>query len=247
LAPLLAGFLLSNFGVRAVFLAAGVASLIGFVLVGAYKLKDTKGKKRPDRYFVKNFKDFFRSKERVTAYVLGGGVNLWWTLIYLFVPLMILNAGLDSKWIAYFLFGVAVPLISLEYIFSNFVSERGFKKIMRMGYLLPAVLSVLCFVFFDIYVVMGLLMIASIGLAMLEPTTEAYFFDILKGKEIYRFYGPYNTAVDIGGLIGRASSAVVVFFLPMKFLFLLFAGFMFFLFLVTFSVKGIVESKRRRD
>jgi len=53
---------------------------------------------------------------------------------------------------------------------------------------------------------MALLVLASIGIPMLEPTSEAYFFDILKGDEEYRFYAPYNatspTAVAVLIVLG---------------------------------------------
>ena len=80
-------------------------------------------------------------------------------------------------------------------------------------------------------------------MAMLEPTTEAYFFDILKSSDRNRFYGPYETSLDVGGFVAKMCASTLLIFLPFKFLFLLFAAFMFAFFLVSFKVKDIVESR----
>jgi len=83
-------------------------------------------------------------------------------------------------------------------------------------------------------------------MAMLEPTTEAYFFDTIKRKDEDRFYGPYNTSIETGLILGKILPAVLLLFLPFKYIFLLFAGIMFLLFLLSFKAKNIVEGGRRR-
>ena len=87
-------------------------------------------------------------------------------------------------------------------------------------------------------------MIASFGMAIVEPNTEAYFFDILKGKEEYRYYGPYNTTVHIGLIIGSALGAIILLFLPFKFLFILYSALMFIFFTLSFKTKRIIEENR---
>jgi len=91
---------------------------------------------------------------------------------------------------------------------------------------------------------MFFLVLASFGLAMLEAPTEAYFFDILKGKQDLRFYGAYNTAININHFIGRFLSAVLLLILPFKFVFLFFSISMLFFFFVSSKVKNVVESKK---
>ena len=92
---------------------------------------------------------------------------------------------------------------------------------------------------------MGFLVLAGVGMAMVEPTTEAYFFDVLKGKEELRFYGPYNTAIDVNYFIAEIIAATILIFLPFKFLFILFGLFMLILFLLSFKIKNIIEGKRK--
>ena len=243
--PLVAGFVASSFGIKWVFILCALFIFFGLVIFRVSGVKDLKGKKKADKNIFRNFVDFFKNRERVLAYTLGGGVNLWWALIYLFIPLMIIRSGLGELWVGYFLFGVAVPLILFEYVFSKWAGKHGFKGVFKVGYLLVSIMALACFFVSNIYFTLSLLVLASIGIAMLEPTTEAYFFDILKEKEKYRFYGPYNTAIETGGFIGRIFASLLLIFLPFNFLFLLFGGFMFLLFLISFKVKKIVEFRRK--
>ncbi|MBU0760832.1 MAG: MFS transporter [Nanoarchaeota archaeon] len=243
--PLIAGYVAAQFGVGKIFIIAAVCLLSGALVFKFSKIPGKQGKKKIDYKVVKNFIDFFKNKDRVIAYILGGGISIWWILIYLFIPLRIIRSGLSELWIGYFLFAVAVPLIFLEYIFSNWACKHGFRKIFKLAHLCLAVVALICFFLTDIYAILFMLVLASVPMAMLEPTTEAYFFDILKGKERYRFYGPYNTAIDAGSLTGKLVASAVLILLPFKFVFLAFSMLMFLLYLLSFKTKKVVESKRK--
>jgi MFS family permease len=241
LGPLAAGYLSSRYGVSMVFILAAVFMVIAFLLFKTFRIKDSNVKHKTDTDLIKNFFTFFKSRERRIAYFLGGGVHLWWAFIYVFMPLFIIRNGLNDVWVGYFLFAVAFPLVLFEYKFSKIVEKRGFKKMFKIGFLIVTILAFLCFFVGNVYIVLGLIALASVGMAMLEPTTDAYFFDILEGKEALRFYGPYNTTVDINNVIGRSLSAVVLIFFPFKFLFLFFALLMFLMFLLSSKTKKIIE------
>ena len=131
-----------------------------------------------------------------------------------------------------------------EFHFSKLAGKIGFKKIFKIGFLIPALLVIICFFINNIYIILGLLVLASIGLAMLEPTTEAYFFDTIKNKDECRFYGPYNTTVEVNDFLGKILSATLLIFLPFKYIFLLFGAFMLFFVFISFKIKDIVENKK---
>ena len=242
--PLLAGYLTTYFDTSIIFYVAAGFIIIGLVLFKSAKIEDKGGKKKIDKSMIKNFFDFFRSKDRIVAYLLGAGVSVWWMLIYLFVPLWMLESGFQEFHIGYFMFAVAIPLILFEYLFSRMTNKKGFKKMFLMGHIILAVIAVVCFFMTNDLAILGLLVLASCGIAMTEPTTEAYFLDILRGKEQYRFYGPYNTALDVGSFIGKIAGSVTLIFLPFKFIFLVIGGIMFLLFLLSFRVRKIIEAKR---
>ncbi len=241
--PLLAGFVANRFSVNAVFIVASFFAFTAFILFKAFKIIDCHVSKKINHDMKKNFFDFFKDKSRRISYVISGGVNLWWSLIYIYIPLFIIRSQLSELWVGYFLFGVAVPLIFLEYRFANKVSKIGFIKTFMTGYLIVAVLALTCFFVSNIFIILALLVLASVGMAMIEPTSEAYFFNILKKDEANRFYSPYNTAIDVNYLFGKILPAILLIFLPFKFVFLLFAFLMFLIFLVSSKAKNVIEGK----
>jgi len=245
--PLIAGFISSRLGINHVFALSSVFIFTTFFLFRFSGIKDTNIRKRAHKDVFRNFFVFFKKRERVFSYILRGGVSLWWVLIYLFMPLFIIENNLGRMWVGYFLFAISVPLILFQYKFAKLAGKIGFKKLFKIGFLIPCILAFICFFTGNIFVTLGLLVLASIGLAMLEANTEAYFFDILKPKEELRFYGPYNTTMNMNNLLGKLAGASLLLVLPFKFIFLLFSFFMLMMFILSFRIKEIVEEKRRND
>lgn len=243
--PLIALAIISNFNIRAIFLFAAFFMIFALLLFKYENIKDNSQKKKIDYSIIKNFKDFFKKRERRISYVLSGGVNLWWALIYTYIPLFIIRNALTEKTVSYFLFAVPIPLITLEYYFAKKANKCGFKKMFKSGFIIAALAALACFFVSNIYIILALLVLASIGMAMLEPTTEAYFFDISSKQEAQRFYGPYNTTIDVNLFLGEILAATLLLFLPFKYVFLLFSALMFILFLISFKAKNILEFRRK--
>ncbi len=243
--PLIAGFVAARYGLNYVFLPAALFIFIALQLFSYFKLKDDRISKRKDKKILKVFKQFFKNRNRVVAYLLSAAVTVWWSLIYVYMPLYIVDSGLDDLIVGYLLFAVTIPLILLEFPFSKTAGRVGFKKMFSLAFLLLVIICVFAFIFSNIYVVMGLMVLASVALAMLEPTTEAYFFDIISENQRDKYYGPYTTAIDFGHLIGTGLPAVVLLFLPFKFIFLLYGLVMFIFFLFCAKIKNVIEAKLR--
>ena len=210
------------------------------------EIKDSNVVKKTDGNVFANFLEFFRNKDRLIAYLLGSGVTFWWVLIYLYTPLLMIERGLPASSIGIFLFAAATPLIILEYPFSKIAGKYGAKKLFIIGYLIAIFATSMAFLFIgQIYFALGFLIFGSVGMAMLEPTTEAYFFDLLKNKkEENRFYGPYNTAIETGLILGKLAPAVLLLFFAFKYIYLLFAVILFAFFLLSFKARNIVEKRK---
>ncbi len=242
--PLIAGYLSEKYNFSLIFILSAIFIFIALTFFKFSKIKDANIKKRVDRNVFRNFLDFFKRRDRVLSYILSGGVNLWWILIYIYMPLYIMRSGLGIRWVGYFLFAVPIPMVLFQYYFSKRAGKIGFKSLFKIGFFIPFIAALICFFLIDIHIIMFILVIASIGFAIVEATTEAYFFDILKGKQALRFYGPYNTTIDLNHFIGNMCTSLVLIFLPFNFIFLLYGFFMLLMFLVSFKVKNIVEKRR---
>lgn len=242
--PLIAGYLSVAYGIKSVFLlSAFFASIALYLFYSAnFRFKEMNSKKVHN--FSENFKDYCKSKNRIYSYLIRAGVSFWWVLIYVFIPLYIVDNGLSNILVGYFLFAIPIPLILVEYKFSKFAGKYGFKKLFKIGFLSVAIISLACFFVQSIYFVLGLLILASFGMALLEPTTEAYFFHTVKKEDEARFYGPYNTSGDSGNFFAKIFASFVLAFLSFKFIFILFSVMMFLFFVLSFRMQEFVEQKK---
>ena len=242
--PLIAGYIAEKSGIPIVFILSSLLIFLAFVLFKISRIKDANIKKKPDINLIKNFLEFFHDKNRVMAYFISGGLSLWWgSLIYLFMPLYIIRSNLDNLWVGYFLFAIVIPLILLEYKFSRLAVKIGFKKMFMLGFLIAFLASLICFFLTNIYLILLILTLASIGLAMIEPNSESFFFESLATKEEeLKYYSPYNTSIEVFHFIGRILSSLIIFIFSFKSIFLLFAFLMLALFFLSLKINSFSKA-----
>ena len=244
--PLIAGFIAQEYGIRYVFFIAAFLVLITTQLFKSFDVKDNRVSKKVDKNILKVFLSFFKDKNRVFAYIISGGVNFWWALIYIYIPIYIIESGLSDLIVGYFLFAVIIPLILSEYYFCKLSSRIGFKKIFTLSYFLLAFLCLIIFFIPNIYGILGLVILAGFAVAMIEPTTEAYFLDIITKNQRDKYYGPYTTAIDVGHYAATFFGAIILLFFAFKFIFLLYAAFMLMFMLFSTKIKDVVEIKKHK-
>lgn len=245
--PIIAGYVSEKFGISIIFLLAALFLFISLILIKTEKIVDNTKQRRSHKNIIKNSIEFFTDKKRLLAYFIGGGVSFWWILIYLFIPLYMIRNGLSKVWVGYFLFLIPIPLIFLEYYFSKIAQKHGVKTLFKLGFLIPALISLVAYFISDIFILLTLLILASVGMAMLEPTTETYFFNISTKKDEQRFYGPYNTRIEVAGLIGKFLPALILLYFPLKSIFLFFSLAMFVFFLASFKVENVAGKRRKKQ
>jgi MFS family permease len=96
----------------------------------------------------------------------------------------------------------------------------GFKPFMVSGFLILSLFALVAFFVNNIFIVLGLLVLASFGSALIEPSGEAYFFKLVPKTKEEKFYGPFLTYANIWGTIGNLVTAGILIFLPFRFVFL---------------------------
>jgi len=238
--PLIAGFVSRQFGLRAVFIMSAIFILISFLLLLNFKIRDGRITKNYDKNILKICVEYFSDKNLTLCYILSGGINFWWALIYVYIPLRIVDSGYPSEYVGYFLFVAMIPLILFTYPFGKLAGKIGFKKIFFIGYFLLGISSIACFFIGNLIVVLGILIIASAGAAMVESTTESYFFDISKRRKD-KFYGIYNTTIDINHAIATFFGAIILALVSFKFLYLFFGAAMTLIAFLSLKIKNIIE------
>ncbi len=243
--PLISGLISRFYDIKLIFSVSALLVFVAMLIFKNFRISDNNSKKHIDKNFIKNFKDFFKSWNRVKSYILNGGSSLPLVLFYLFMPLYIINNNLPLSWIGYLMFGYAIIPAFGEFFFGKLAGRIGYKKIFVVGFFSMSVLVLLAFFFSSHYVVLALLFLTCIGVSMTESTTDSYFLDITSDKEELRFFGPYNTAMDICAGIGKLLPSLVLLFLPFKFVFLVYGVLMLIIAFVSSTINDKIESRRK--
>ena len=192
--------------------------------------------------FVKDVKDYFKNADLVKDYIISGSSSIWWALTFIFIPMYIIENGLGVQWVAYFLFAIVAPLVMFEYYFSKKTNTWGFKKLFVMGNLIPLIVLIGCFFVSNIYWLLGLMVLGTVGIAMVEATSEAYFFFVAPKKQPEKYYSIYNTTLDVFSFIGKIVIAGLLIFFTLKISFL-FLALIFGLFTIVSSRMKEVNGK----
>lgn len=243
LGPILAGFLAERMGIHFVFIIAGCLMLLAFILLKLLRVSDNRVRNHADRNLFKLIKEFFSERRFRLTYILSGGISFWWAFVYIYIPIYIIESGRNDLVVGYFLAGVIAPLIFLEYPIGILANKFGFKKMFFRGYLILAGAGFLCFFINEFYAILILIVLGSVGIAMLEPTTEAYFFDMTTKSQKDRFYGIQNTTIDVNYAISLFSVAMIIKFLPFHYSFLFIGAVMLIFALISLKAKEVIEGK----
>jgi MFS family permease len=244
--PFIAGYLAVTYGFSSVFFLAAVFVLMSIFVFNFFKLKDNRKTKNLDKHIFRVIIEFFKNSERALTYVLTLSVTFWWTFIYVYMPIYIVDKGFGAFFLGIFLAGISVPLIFCDYISGRIANKRGFKKLFFVGFISLGILAIFCFFISNIYVVCGLLILASISVSMIEPTSEAYFLDIVEEDERDKYYSIYTTSVNMGSLIGSLPAAALLVFFPFNSLFLFFGIPMIFLAFLALGIKDSYELEKKK-
>ena len=156
----------------------------------------------------------------------------------------IVDSGFSDILVGIFIALTTIPLILFEYPFGKLTSKIGYRKIFFMGYFIIALCALLAFLFNTMYIIIGLMVLASVGASMVESTTESYFFEIVKSKEREKYYGIYNTTIDVYSALASFIGGLILLYLAFKFLFIFFALVMFSVAIISLRIKEIPKTKR---
>ncbi len=245
--PFIAGYIASRYGFSSVFFLAAIFILMSVFIFNFFHIKDNRRTKEIDHHIFRVVVEFFRNRERTLTYILTVAVTFWWTFIYVYMPIYIIDLGISKFWLGIFLAGVAVPLIFLDYIFGRIANKRGFKKLFFIGFITLGIIAISSFFISNIYIVGALLILASVSVSMIEPTSEAYFLDIIEEEERDKYYSIFTTSVNIGALLGSLPAAALLAFLPFNTLFLFYGIPMIILAFLALTIKDSYELQKAKS
>lgn len=238
--PLLAGLIASQFNIANVFLLASIASIISFIILLGVKTPPQK-KKEMDINIFRNLKTYIKTKNLLVAYSFGVGIEVWWSLVYIYMPLFIIKSNLGVHWVGIFLSLVVLPLIISEYRVGKIAKLIGFRNFFFTGFFVFSLISLILFLINDIKISIILVIMASFGMALLEPMRQTYFFSIIKNYEEEKYYPIFATSGELGKFLGKVIIATVLLYLPPRFAFITMTFLMLIFTLISASVKEKIK------
>lgn len=240
LGPLIAGLIATQFRINNVFLLAAIASAISLIILLSVKAPKNK-KQNLDINILKNLKEYVKQKNLLIAYSFGVGIEIWWSLIYIYMPLFIIKSGLKPYWVGIFLSLVVLPLILSEYRVGRIANKIGFRNFFFTGFFVFSLTTLLAFLINDIKIIIPLIILASFGMALIEPMRQTYFFSIVKNYEEEKFYPIFATSGELGKFMGKLIIAIVLLALPSRFAYITMTVMMLFFAFVSSGVKEKIK------
>jgi len=209
--PLLGGYASRYFGNRSVFILAAIFYTLALLILLYQHLYQknphiTHGKHEEGiKELLGNVKQYFHNKEFRKVFLVALGLNYWWCVSLVYIPLEISNLGYPDNVVGWIIALMALPLIFLEKFVGRFADRRGVRVSVLIGFSL-LVFFILTFPLF--YATPIILLIAfclvNIGAAWIEPLQETYFFKVAKPEEREKFYGIYNSAQPLSSILSPA-------------------------------------------
>lgn len=238
LGPLIAGYFSEAMGVQSVFALAAVFVAITLVRFLQIKIKDKKHHTK-ERPVLANIKAFLKRADLVKAYVADGGVQVWWALAYIFLPLLMINKGYAIGWIGLLVFAMTLPTILIEYPAMKRVRKIGYHNYYLFGYVALALIALAAYFFNSPEQIVGIGLLAGVALSFIEPTGEAYFFRLVSKKEEENYYSVAGTSGSVAYALAAFLFAAIVGFMPYNTVFLVGAGLLAVFAIIGYSVKRV--------
>lgn len=239
--PLLAGVLGARFSYEPIFIISSLVFVVGlFYFLHQHLIIEhpaiTDRKIETKIRFFDNIKTFFSSKGRIKSYFVTLILNLWFSAKHIYIPLYVIASGYLSSMTG-IIFGLSIiPFILLEVKVGAYIDKKGIKIPLSIGFGLMAVL--LFIIFLNPYPLLNfaLLILVSIGAALIEPIQEYVLFRNMSKKEEDDLYGVYMTADPVAYFLAPTIGGITLIFLPFQFIFLVFGIILLFSSITCYSV-----------
>jgi len=228
LGPILAGFIFRLYGISMVFYISSIFSLFSLIMFLKIPFKPVKRKKYIKKSFKKIISIYINKPGTKLPYLVSVGISFWWSFMFLYIPLFIIKSDLPLEYIGIFIGLTQIPLIFFEYFVGKKSEKSGFRNLFIIGFLGLGFSGISSFFISDVLIILGIFILASFFMALVEPLRYSYIFSKIKQSEEEDIIPLFSSSLSIGGLLNKLAVASLLIYLPFKFSFL-FLGLVMFL------------------
>lgn len=214
-APMIAVAIANRFDNRAAFFASALIYLAGWMFFKYFHIVQEDKKVKPVnprktfRALWKNTVAFFRRPGMPRAYFVNFGYYSLRAMRYLYVPIVVVEAGFSKDALGWVLTLGIIPYLVLSEMMGRLVRRFGKKIWLLAGFLSFAAFSVLA-TFATGFPLLAIFVMWQVSGALMESVHDLLFFDSAKKSEQARFYGVFRTSVNLPNVVAPMLGAACI-------------------------------------
>ena len=171
---------------------------------------------------VKNVRRFVTQPRLRLAWLIAFGRSCFWTALFIYGPLLLLEAGL-SKTLGGVMISLSQAALLAAWISGRFAQRHGVRTVIAGAFALAAVMSLVAGIAGTAspYVAMGCLLIGSVAASALDGVGGIPFLRAVRHRERQQMAAVYRTYIDFSELIPAFVFAFALLWLPIGIVFVI--------------------------
>lgn len=216
-APMIAVTIASRFDNRAAFMAAALIYIAAwgffkwFHIVQPDKEVKPINPRRTFRALWKNTMAFFATPGMLRAYLINFGFYSLRAMRYLYVPIVVIEAGFSKDTLGLVLTLGIIPYLILSEVMGHAVRRYGKKIWLILGFASFAVFSAAATLVTG-FPLLAIFVAWQVSGALMEPVHDLMFFDNTVPAQRTRFYGVFRTSANFPNVIAPVLGAACITF-----------------------------------
>jgi MFS family permease len=222
LGPFLSTKLLSMFGFNGLFLTVMCMNMAIFI-IGLVGMKGINHKFMQKLTTRDLFKKIFVNADLMKIYAISFVLEFFYALMIVYTPLYLLSRGMSWSQIGVVFTIMLIPFVVLEYPAGILADKKyGEKEMIIVGLLIIGISSLSIFFITgkSLWIWSGVLLSTRAGAALVEILRDSYFYKIIDGRDV-DVISFFRTTRSVAYIFATAISATMLFFLPVRFVFLI--------------------------
>ena len=214
-APMIAVTIASAFNNRAAFMASSLIYVSAWLFFKWFHIvqpdKEVKplDTRRTFRSLWKNTRAFFAMPGMLRAYLVNFGFYSLRAMRYLYVPIVVIEAGFSKDTLGWVLTLGIIPYLILSELMGRLVQKYGKNIWLILGFSSFAVLSAVATLITG-FPLLAIFVAWQISGALMEPVHDLLFFDNAGPAQRARFYGVFRTSAHLPNVIAPVLAALCI-------------------------------------
>lgn len=228
LGPIISSQLMSHIGFSGIFLFSLIidAFVLVFSLIGFRNVNHI-FKQRLGA--IEIIKKVCKRKDVMRIYGVSFALEFFYALMIIYTPIYLLDLGMSWQQIGLIFTLMLLPFVLLQYPAGILADKKTGEKeliIFAIAFMALATLSIFFLNSTSVLIWGAVLFATRIGAALVEILRDSYFYKRIDGHDV-DLINFFRTATPVGYIMAALLSSVMLFFLPLKFIFILVALILF--------------------